>query len=136
LDRTDEISSGNVVAAGGGEVSPKAFLLPADTQTQIDKDEVNRYPAEFNTETTRKEESFFEACVATDIILLQFGCLSLRRRGISFSYALRKTQKIFFNGCRAPRSLKAKATSLRWIVNFPVPVSPEYRHFLSLKNSN
>lgn len=49
-----------------------SFLLSADTQIQIDKEEVNRYHAEFNTETTRKEESFFKACVATDIILLQF----------------------------------------------------------------
>ena len=65
--------------------------------------------------------------------LVAIRALSLRRRGICFSYALRKTQKIFFNGCRAPRSLKAKATSLRWIVNFPVPVSPEYRHFFILK---
>lgn len=59
---------------GKGEPSgSELFLLSADTQIQIDKEEVNRYHAEFNTETTRKEESFFKACVATDIILLQFG---------------------------------------------------------------
>ena len=60
---------------GGENVLPDIAKAVKDklAEKQIDKEEVNRYHAEFNTETTRKEESFFKACVATDIILLQFG---------------------------------------------------------------